>query len=73
MSNHRHPLTQAQQMLWLGQQLHPDSALYSSPFSFRFRWALDGERFSRAFEQLVAESDALRTIFHIEEGEAYQV
>ncbi|MEM8583187.1 MAG: AMP-binding protein, partial [Bacteroidota bacterium] len=72
MQLHQHTLTQAQQMLWLGQQLHPESALYSSPFSFRFRWTLDDDRFGRVFEQVVAESDAMRIVFHTEAGEAHQ-
>lgn len=62
-------LTQAQQLIWAGQQLHPDVPLYNMVLAFRIFGPVDPEVFRRAFDELVAATDALRTVFPTADGE----
>lgn len=59
-------------MIWIGQQLYPEHPLYSSPLCFYFNQEIDAGRFSRAFEHVLRESDALRTTFSLESEEPKQ-
>lgn len=61
-------LTQAQFLIWLGQQIHPNDPLYNMIFAFEIAGQLDQDRFAQAFDQLVAESDSLRSSIHTEQG-----
>ena len=61
-------LTQAQRLIWAGQQLHPDVPLYNMVLAFRFDGAIDVEAFSAAFQALVVNTDALRTVFGNRDG-----
>jgi amino acid adenylation domain-containing protein len=59
----RSNLTGRQLLIYAGQRLHPDMALYNSIYANR--WPdLERARFDRAWQQLVDSSDALRTVFH---------
>jgi amino acid adenylation domain-containing protein len=60
--------TVAQRLIWAGAQLTPDSPLYNMAIRVDFAVAIDPERFRRAFEALVAESDAMRTVFSTDAG-----
>lgn len=66
------PLSKGQMMIWMGQQLYPDEPLYNSPFIFRFSVRLDQQRFIAAFERVLQESDALRTVFSQDGGQPRQ-
>lgn len=55
-------LTQAQQLMWLGQKLHPEAPLYNMIFTFEINAPLDVEVFRRAFAALIQASDNLRTV-----------
>lgn len=55
-------LTRSQFLIWMGQQLHPDDPLYNMVLAFRFGGALDPYHFQQAFQALLNQSDALRTI-----------
>lgn len=55
-------------MLWAGQQLQPEAPLYNMAFVFDFSEAIEEEAFTWAFQLLLQKSDALRTIFIIEDG-----
>jgi len=59
-------LTQSQILLWTGQQLNPESPLYNMAFTFELIGGIQEEHFQVAFQKLVEQSDALRTIFVIE-------
>ncbi|HEU4733061.1 MAG TPA: amino acid adenylation domain-containing protein [Kofleriaceae bacterium] len=53
-----------QQRLWFVQQLEPTSTAYNMFSGLRMRGPLDVAALRRAFEQLVARHDVLRTRFH---------
>ncbi|MEO0700953.1 MAG: amino acid adenylation domain-containing protein [Pseudomonadota bacterium] len=57
------PLTRAQEVLWTGQQLAPDAALYNMGWRFDLLQVIDPDRFVAAFEAIVARHDALRLVF----------
>ena len=61
-------LTQSQLMIWTGQELNPEAPLYNVIMTFSFSGAIDSDQFSRAFNKLVASSDAMRTVFTLEQG-----
>lgn len=61
-------LTQSQLLLWTGQKLSPESPLYNMVLTFEIQGELDISRFQLAFQQLVDQSDALRTVFMEEDG-----
>lgn len=57
------PLTRAQEVFWTGQQLAPDAALYNMGWRFDLLQAIDPERFSAAFSDVVMQHDGLRLVF----------
>ncbi|NMO14244.1 non-ribosomal peptide synthase/polyketide synthase [Pyxidicoccus fallax] len=67
------PLSFAQQRLWFLDQLQPDSALYNMPVALRLTGTLELPAFQRAFDVLVQRHEVLRTTFHSEGGEPFQV
>jgi amino acid adenylation domain-containing protein len=67
------PLTRAQEALWASQRIHPQAPLYNMVFVFHLDGALDEDAFIRAFADLVAEADALRTVIVTTDGVAGQV
>lgn len=58
-------LTQSQSQIWTGQQLSPTSPLYNMAFTFEFHGSINIENFRSAFQLLLAQSDAMRTVFQI--------
>jgi len=56
-------LTQRQILFWLGQQRLPGVPLYNMVVEFDFRGPLDAERMMAGLRDLVARSDALRSVF----------
>lgn len=72
MSPHSTPLTQSQTLLWLGQELNPGSPMYNMGMSYELQGTLSVPVFIKAFELLVSQSDALRSIFEIEKGHPVQ-
>lgn len=62
-------LTQAQRLIWTGQQLDPDAPLYNMSLSFRISGPVDPLLFQTAFDNLVAGTDSLRTTFRQVDGE----
>ena len=66
------PLTRAQQALWASQRMHPQAPLYNMAFVFHMDGSVDEQAFVRAFEQLVVEADALRTVIVTTDGVASQ-
>jgi hypothetical protein len=59
----RSNLTEGQLLFWFAQKLHPEARLYfdRAAVTFTFDADLDAEHFTRAFAQLVARCDTLRT------------
>ncbi|MEM7379735.1 MAG: condensation domain-containing protein, partial [Bacteroidota bacterium] len=61
-------LTKNQQTLWIGQKMHPDVPIHNTAYAFSIEAELDLKTFRKAFQKLVYEVEAFRTVF-IEENE----
>ena len=61
-------LTTAQWLLWLGQQLVPESPLYNMAFLFTLKGKIDPVHFRAAVQALVQRSDTLRMVFEDIDG-----
>ncbi|WP_034045174.1 non-ribosomal peptide synthetase [Wocania ichthyoenteri] len=72
MENKYTKLTQNQKLLWLGQELNPDSPMYNMVMSYEIKDAISLPKFRIAFQKLVEKSDVLRSVFYIQEGEPIQ-
>ncbi|MCB0021377.1 MAG: hypothetical protein KDE09_26455, partial [Anaerolineales bacterium] len=59
------PLSQAQFLMWLGQQLNPTAPLYNMIQTFRIAGQVNRPVFAAAWQALVDRSDALRTTIHL--------
>lgn len=65
-------LTRSQTSIWLGQKFNPESPLYNVPYAFYIDGEIDELIFARAFQEMINETDALRTVFIEKEGAPYQ-
>jgi amino acid adenylation domain-containing protein len=63
-----HSLTRAQQTLWVSQEMHPRAPLYNMVFVWHIDAKIDERAFVSAFEALVDEVDALRTVVISDDG-----
>jgi amino acid adenylation domain-containing protein len=68
----RLPLSYTQQRLWFMAQMEGGSEAYHIPFDVRLKGELDVEALRKALDRIVARHEALRTIFHLEDGEPVQ-
>ncbi|QEU77651.1 non-ribosomal peptide synthetase [Streptomyces subrutilus] len=66
------PLSHAQQRLWVIQQIEAASAAYNFPLVMRLRGALDVEAWTAALADVTGRHEALRTVFTVREGQAFQ-
>lgn len=66
------PLTQSQKLLWLGQELNPKSTMYNMAMSYELQSAVSVSKFTKAFDTLVSQSDALRSIIVMQDGKPAQ-
>ncbi len=57
-------LTRGQFLMWMGQQMNPEAPLYNVVHAFMIQGRLDSGAFQQAFQTLVDQNDALRTIFY---------
>ncbi|TSC22976.1 non-ribosomal peptide synthetase/type I polyketide synthase [Corallococcus sp. Z5C101001] len=57
------PLSDAQQQLWLLEQVAPGRAVYNEPFTLYLPGDLQPEALERAFQSLIARHEVLRTTF----------
>jgi amino acid adenylation domain-containing protein len=60
-------------MVWLGQAMAPDSPLYNMVWRIDLTGELDERRFKKAWLQVVAATDTLRTQFFENNGEPVQI
>ena len=66
------PLSFAQQRLWFLDQMEPGLANYNIPASIRIQGKVDVTALIRAIQQLASRHESLRTVFVMEDGQAYQ-
>ncbi|MEM8857681.1 MAG: amino acid adenylation domain-containing protein [Chloroflexota bacterium] len=59
-------LTQNQFLLWLGQQINPASPIYNMVHAYRIKGAIDPDTLEIAFQNVVAGSDALKTVIRLD-------
>ncbi|MGZ3624935.1 MAG: condensation domain-containing protein, partial [Ktedonobacteraceae bacterium] len=67
------PVSFAQQRLWFLDQLEPDSAAYNVPITFHLRGKLDVSVLESCLNAIVQRHEALRTTFHIMDGQPVQL
>jgi amino acid adenylation domain-containing protein/non-ribosomal peptide synthase protein (TIGR01720 family) len=66
------PLSFAQQRLWFLEQQQGPNTTYNVPVAAWMKGVLDTSLLTRAFNELIARHEVLRTTFHQHEGRAYQ-
>jgi surfactin family lipopeptide synthetase A len=67
-----HPLTYAQQQLWLHAQLAPGTSLYNEPLTVRRHGPLDVRALEQAFTEIIRRHEAWRTTFPVIDGQPMQ-
>ncbi|MEM9835091.1 MAG: amino acid adenylation domain-containing protein [Bacteroidota bacterium] len=70
--NTTNELTNSQRLIWLGQQLLPNSPMNNMAFAFHWHKAIEVEAFQEAFKRLVAASDSMRIQLVADAGEVRQ-
>ncbi|MEI5908948.1 amino acid adenylation domain-containing protein [Bacillus spongiae] len=68
-----HPLSFAQQRLWVLHQLEPNNPAYNMLVPMKLKGKLDLKALEQALAEMVKRHESLRTTFHIRNGEPYQV
>ncbi|MFE8605167.1 non-ribosomal peptide synthetase [Archangium violaceum] len=68
-----HPMSFAQQRLWLLDQLDPNNAFYNIPVAIQLTGALDVPTLQRCFNELLRRHESLRTTLRTEQGQPVQV
>jgi amino acid adenylation domain-containing protein/non-ribosomal peptide synthase protein (TIGR01720 family) len=61
-------LTRYQMLIWAGQMLHPDTAMYINAGYSIIPVHIDRAHYQKAIDALVEKSDALRTVFEERDG-----
>ena len=58
----RSNLTKSQFLIWTGQKLNPDVPLYNMALAFTIQGSIDPQVFHVAFEAMIMQTDAMRTV-----------
>jgi amino acid adenylation domain-containing protein/non-ribosomal peptide synthase protein (TIGR01720 family) len=66
-------LTRGQFLIYMGQQLAPNTPLYNMAIAFTIEGDLDVDRFCKAFQRCINECDAMRTSFTTVDGVPQQI
>jgi non-ribosomal peptide synthetase component F len=61
-------LTGTQLLVWAGQKFRPESLLYNLPYTFTILGLVDQVIFEKAFQTMLDNTDALRTVISEENG-----
>ena len=67
-----HPLTQSQELIWMGQKMNPNVPLYNVPYAFEINGNISERDFELAMQALIDRTQILRTIFYEENGTVTQ-
>ena len=67
------PMSYGQQQMWFLGRLEPDSTEYLVPMSFRLRGLLDATALIRAWDELIARHEILRTRHCLADGQPVQI
>ena len=67
-NNTNFELTKSQLLMWMGQKLKPESPMYNMAISFDLAGQIDEVAFQSAFQLLLLECDAMRTVFIEKDG-----
>ncbi|MGB5977613.1 MAG: amino acid adenylation domain-containing protein, partial [Cyclobacteriaceae bacterium] len=67
-----YPLSHAQKRLWITHQMEDDQIAFNIPLALNIHGPLDKIAFSRAFDDIVARHESLRTVFITREGQTFQ-
>lgn len=67
-----YPVSSAQRRMYILRQLEGQNIAYNLPIVMQIDGKLDRARFTRAFAQLIQRHEALRTSFHMVDGELMQ-
>ena len=73
MKNNYEPLTQSQSLLWIGQEMNPESPMYNMVMTYELKVQISVVHFQMAFKKLIQKYDALRSVFQINEEIPTQV
>lgn len=68
-----HPLTQSQTLLWIGQEMNPESSMYNMVMTYNLKVPIHKKAFKMAFTALLEQYDALRSVVEVEGGTPFQV
>lgn len=72
MESHESELGANELLIWLGALQHPDAPIYNMVATFLIEKAVDPDRFRRAFQTVVDESEALRSTFGQRDGRPFR-
>ena len=67
------PLSYAQELMWLVQQVEPETVVYNSPGPRRLRGPLDAAALRQALCDLVERHEVLRTVYSVLGGSPVQI
>ncbi|MCP4155855.1 MAG: amino acid adenylation domain-containing protein, partial [bacterium] len=67
-----YPLTPAQNIMYIQQQLHPQGTHYNIPFALQLEEGHNDEKIEKTFAQLIERHEALRTAFENNDGRPVQ-
>jgi len=60
-------LTKNQELLWIGQELNPESPMYNMVMTYEIEGSISFPHFKKAFHKIVENSDALKSVFKYKE------
>lgn len=67
------PLTKSQSLLWIGQELNPDSPMYNMVMTYELNVKINAFNFNMAFQELINRFDALRSVFIVKDNTPFQL
>lgn len=73
MKNKYESLTKSQSLLWIGQEMNPESPMYNMVMTYVLKVPIAVDHFKKAFNELLHRHDALRSVFLVKDGAPVQV